>query len=287
MAHEVFISYSNRDKPIADGLCANLEAAGVRCWIAPRDIAPGEDWPTAISNALSESRAMVLVFSSNSNNSADVSRELILAANSNLIIIPFRIEDVKPTPGMQYYLARTHWMDAMNPPTQEQINKLIRHVKLFLADTGSTGIAIPASVIQPVAPQPLKPISPIIEINPLGKFKETIQKYISMGFRVTSQTDDSALLEKRSSPDIVPLIASFLLVIPSGIIYLILGSRKIYHAKLQLNVNGNVDETGDSVNKFTDDKKKIRNIGWIVVCVDVIILILLCIFIASYSSVKK
>ena len=35
MAHDVFISYSSKDKPIADGITANLEAAGLRCWIAP------------------------------------------------------------------------------------------------------------------------------------------------------------------------------------------------------------------------------------------------------------
>jgi hypothetical protein len=48
MAHDVFISYSSKDKPLADGICANLEAVGIRCWTAPRDIGPGEDWPTAI-----------------------------------------------------------------------------------------------------------------------------------------------------------------------------------------------------------------------------------------------
>lgn len=39
MAHDIFISYSSRDKPITEGVCANLESADIRCWIAPRDIA--------------------------------------------------------------------------------------------------------------------------------------------------------------------------------------------------------------------------------------------------------
>ncbi len=99
MAHDVFISYSNKDKPIADAICTNLEVAGIRCWIAPRDIAPGLDWPTAISNAISASRVMVLIFSANSNSSNEVSRELILAANNNLIIIPFKIDNITPEPG--------------------------------------------------------------------------------------------------------------------------------------------------------------------------------------------
>jgi WD40 repeat protein len=162
MAHDVFISYSNRDKPIADGICANLEAAGVRCWIAPRDIAPGEAWPAAISTAISHSRVMVLVFSSYSNNSDDVSRELILAATNKLIIIPFKIEDVVPQPGMQYYLAQTHWLDAMNPPTREQIHILVETVKKNLLApeipaappvTPSTG----EKAAQPLRTKKLKP----------------------------------------------------------------------------------------------------------------------------------
>lgn len=132
MAHDVFISHSSKDKPIADAICAKIEAAGVRCWIAPRDIAPGEDWPAAITRGISQSRIMVLVFSSNSNASEDVSRELFLAANSKLVIIPFKIENIEPEPGKQYYLARTHWLDAINPPTQEQIQELVNRVKVLV-----------------------------------------------------------------------------------------------------------------------------------------------------------
>ena len=46
--HDVFISYSSNDKLVADMLCANLEARGVRCWIAPRDVMPGSEWGAAI-----------------------------------------------------------------------------------------------------------------------------------------------------------------------------------------------------------------------------------------------
>jgi hypothetical protein len=148
MAHDVFISYSSKDKPIADAICANIEASGIRCWIAPRDIAPGEDWPTAITRAISQSRIMVLVFSSSSNSSDDVGREIILAANSKLVIIPFKIENVEPEPGKQYYLARTHWLDAINPPTQGQINILIERVRALIPGQE------PQERIPPVTPLP-------------------------------------------------------------------------------------------------------------------------------------
>jgi len=155
MAHDVFISYSSKDKPIADGICASLEADGIRCWIAPRDIAPGEDWPTAITKAISESAVMVLVFSASSNSSADVGREIILAANRNLVIIPFKIENIEPEPGKQYYLARTHWLEAMNPPTRQQIKTLVERVKSILPSR-QPGIIVdqppekPAAVVRSV-----------------------------------------------------------------------------------------------------------------------------------------
>ena len=38
MAHDVFVSYSHHDKAQADAVCATLEAKGIRCWIAPRDV---------------------------------------------------------------------------------------------------------------------------------------------------------------------------------------------------------------------------------------------------------
>ncbi len=132
MAHDVFISHSSKDKPIADAICANLEGSGIRCWIAPRDIIPGEDWPTAITNAIAQSRIMVLVFSANSNSSEDVGREIMLAANNKAVIIPFKIENIEPEPGKQYYLANTHWLDAINPPTQEQIEALVDCVKALV-----------------------------------------------------------------------------------------------------------------------------------------------------------
>ena len=72
MAHEIFISHSSKDKAIADAVCAALEATKIRCWIAPRDILPGEKWIIAISKAITSSRIMVLIFSSNCNKSEDI-----------------------------------------------------------------------------------------------------------------------------------------------------------------------------------------------------------------------
>ena len=159
MGHDVFISHSSKDKPIADAICANLEAAGVRCWIAPRDITPSEKWPAAISKAIAKSHIMVLVFSSNSNVSEPISHELSLAAKNKVIIVPIRIEkDLEPEAGIDFFLEDTHWMDVMNPPTQEQIDIFVTLIKLILS-----GVVPP----EPEVDEPIQVI-PIVTPSPTG-----------------------------------------------------------------------------------------------------------------------
>jgi hypothetical protein len=48
---------------------------------------------------------MVLVFSANSNNSEEIKKELVLAGQSQLIVIPVRVEDVTPDEAFAYELA--------------------------------------------------------------------------------------------------------------------------------------------------------------------------------------
>ncbi len=76
MSHEVFISYSSRDKHAADAVCSVLERNGIRCWIAPRDVMPGMVWGSAIISAIRECEIMVLVFSGAANASPQIEREV-------------------------------------------------------------------------------------------------------------------------------------------------------------------------------------------------------------------
>ncbi len=131
MAHDVFISYSSKDKPTADAACALLESHGIRCWIAPRDILPGADWGGSIIEALSSVRAFVLVFSSHANTSPQIAREVERAVNRGLPIIPLRIEDVSPTKSLEYFISTPHWLDALTPPLERHLNYLadiLRHI---------------------------------------------------------------------------------------------------------------------------------------------------------------
>ena len=48
----VFVSYSSRDRDIADIVMAQIEAEGRSVWIAPRDVPPGMTYPEAIIGAI-------------------------------------------------------------------------------------------------------------------------------------------------------------------------------------------------------------------------------------------
>ena len=155
--YDVFISHSKDDKLTASAMCSALEASGIRCWIAPRDIVPGKEWGEAIIDGISQCPVMILIFSSHSNQSQQVRREVERAVNKETIIIPFRIEDVPMSKSMEYFLSSPHWLDALTPPLENHLQSLTKTVKLLLAEKGRTpDIASPPKVV------PAKPAEPVV-----------------------------------------------------------------------------------------------------------------------------
>lgn len=132
MSFDVFISYSSKDKPVADATCAALEAAQVRCWIAPRDVLPGADWSAAIIDALDSCRAIVLIFSANANESPQIRNEIARAVHRGLPIIPVRIENIDPVKSLAYFMGAVHWLDALSPPLEQHLQRLVASVKTIL-----------------------------------------------------------------------------------------------------------------------------------------------------------
>lgn len=128
MSQLVFISYSSKDKLVADAICSRLESQNIRCWIAPRDVNPGEDYSTQIVEALDRCSVVVIVFSSWANQSRHVKNEVDRAFNLNRIIIPFRVDKAEPDKGLAYYLAKTHWLDAITPPLDQHIRRLAQTI---------------------------------------------------------------------------------------------------------------------------------------------------------------
>jgi formylglycine-generating enzyme required for sulfatase activity len=135
MAHDVFVSYSSSDKPVADAVCATLERKGHRCWVAPRDILPGTEWSEGIIDAISECRVFLLIFSAKSNHSQQVKREVTFAVSEGKPILPLRVEDAPLSKHMKYCIGTPHWLDAMTPPLERHLDYLADTVGLLLQRT--------------------------------------------------------------------------------------------------------------------------------------------------------
>jgi uncharacterized RDD family membrane protein YckC len=154
MAHDVFISFAVEDETTAETVCATLEASEIRCWIAPRDVLPGADYAQSIVEAITQSRVMVLVFSSRSNQSPHVRREVERAVSRGIPILPFRIEDVPLSPSLEYFIGTVHWLDALTPPLDKHLQHLAETMRLLLSRTEKPG----GAAVVPEATQPAPPV---------------------------------------------------------------------------------------------------------------------------------
>jgi formylglycine-generating enzyme required for sulfatase activity len=141
-AHQVFISYASEDinsttsdRQVADQICFALESQGIGCWIAPRDILPGDEWMEAIIDAVDQTKIIVLVFSANTEKSQWVKDEIKLALEEKRTIIPFRIQEVYPQRALRLLKVRCQWMDAFTPPLEKHIENLVKIVSRHLGKT--------------------------------------------------------------------------------------------------------------------------------------------------------
>lgn len=134
MAHEIFISYAAEDKAIADAVCEAIEAQGIPCWYAPRDVAYGQDFEESIVDAIGASRLIILILTSSSNVSAHVKREIQNACleEVNVPVLPFRVEDIPLNKALRYYIGSVHWLDAVTPPLDAHLQRLVEHVRARL-----------------------------------------------------------------------------------------------------------------------------------------------------------
>jgi TIR domain len=190
MAFDVFISYPHQDKTTADAACARLEAEGIRCWIAPRDIAPSADWAASIIEAIDNCRLMILIFSGHTNHSRQVGREVQQAFDGEKPVVPFRIENVAPEHALRYYMGSVHWLDALSQPVEQHLQRLTAAVKLLLEAT-APGAA-------PQSGQPPKQDKPEVHQRSDGEMREKGDRAIPDLVRVTEDTSD-----KVSQPGIV------------------------------------------------------------------------------------
>ena len=157
MNHDVFISYSSKNKTTALAICHVLEEHRIRCWIAPRDIPPGADYGDVIDEAIVSCRLFILVFSGPATLSQWVKGELNLAFTERKIIIPYRIDETPLKGAMRLILNQTHWIEAY-PDAATRFGELVEAAARFLGGTvvseQSAVSETQSAAFEPVVPNP-------------------------------------------------------------------------------------------------------------------------------------
>ena len=126
---DVFISYSSRQKNIADAICHVLEEHNIKCWIAPRDIPVGEKYAAVITRAIKESKLVVLVFSEMSAVSPWVESEINIAFSNRKPILPYKVDDANLSDYDEFYLMlnNRHWIESV-PDFRSRFDELLETV---------------------------------------------------------------------------------------------------------------------------------------------------------------
>ena len=125
MAH-IFISYSRRDSEFVDRLITALAQYGFPSWEDVKAIAGGEVWKAAISKAVRECDAFLIVLSPQSASSENVAKELAVATKHARRILPVIYQACQIPDKMEYDLAELQWANFDNQPFEEALEKLVR-----------------------------------------------------------------------------------------------------------------------------------------------------------------
>jgi len=113
---DIFLSHSSDDQAVAIDVATRLEARGVSCWVAPRDVPPGASYAAALYYAIEAAPVFVVLMSSGANRSDHVARELELANQMKKRVVPVRLEDFEATGAFCYYMRAMHFYSWVRDP---------------------------------------------------------------------------------------------------------------------------------------------------------------------------
>src|SRR6266487_1617943 len=139
--HSCFISYASPDEVLAQRLYADLQASGVRCWFAPKDLKIGSKFRQRIDEAIHLQDKLLLLLSKHSVESTWVENEVEAALEKEdrqhrEVLFPVRLDDavMQPPKAWTATLRRTRhigdftrWTDPQ--AYQSAFDRLLRDLK--------------------------------------------------------------------------------------------------------------------------------------------------------------
>jgi len=250
MEHSVFISFSSKDHKIAELICEALEDRGIGCWISSRDVKPGENFQAAIVQAIRVTKAMILVFSGNANNSDEIKKEIVLAGQNHLVVIPVRVEDVQPNDALAYEFATRQWVDLF-ADWEQAMHRLLEQLQTIAGVIPTTGFGEAApSTAAAHLPRPSLSMVVLPFVNVTGdadqdRLVDAVTQQLTDGlariehsFVVPRETALAYHGSTLGEPEIGRQL---------GVRYVIKGSIRVHEGRLRVNVQLTDVATGESL----------------------------------------
>ena len=136
MSYDVFISYSRKDTATADKILAALESAGFRCFIDRVGISGGADFPAVLSDAIINSKLILLLASQNSYKSEYTQKELVFTVNNkgSQYLFPLIIDGSALPKNLEFMLSNINWRMLSEDYTIE--HELVEDIRNRLENPG-------------------------------------------------------------------------------------------------------------------------------------------------------
>jgi len=127
---------AEEDQALADDVVRLLEERGHACWIAHRNIPPGtQSWAGPIVAAIANSRVVLILVTTYSVASKQVLREVTVADDENIPLIPACIDKVPLSEDFRYFFSSPQRLELDDLPHDQIVQRIGSAVERHLART--------------------------------------------------------------------------------------------------------------------------------------------------------
>ena len=131
---DVFVSYSRKDSAMAEFLCQALDSINVSYWIDRNGVFSGDNYKERIVDAILSCKIFLFISSKNSNASKHTTREVGIAFQSDIPVVPVKIDDANYAKSIYYDLVFIDWID-MIETTEEAVEKFKKSIMMRLNES--------------------------------------------------------------------------------------------------------------------------------------------------------
>lgn len=139
-SHDIFISYSNKDRDTVHKYAKYLEKLGYDVWYDVKSLYGGAKYAGEIADAIEASKLFVFFSSENSNKSEWTKGEIFLAQKHQKQILPVRIDDSEYEKSVMIVLLPLQYIVCKNGVCDESLEQLRAAVSNFIGEPAKENI---------------------------------------------------------------------------------------------------------------------------------------------------